>query len=109
MLCVLTHARCVVRLPSSTHTHARHGTTRQEKGLKLELTPIGAAGLAHTLQSSVGLPAGHIGVDAAEVAASAFAKLDLRGSTTGRKVMRKKTDRRTPTVRATRRDSRSLL
>ena len=39
---------------------------RKEKGMKLELTPIGAAGLAHTLQQP-----GAGGIDRAEAAAAA--------------------------------------
>ena len=66
---------------------------RQEKGIKLELTPIGAAGLAHTLQQP-----GDGGIDKAESAAVAFAKLDLQGSTAGKKIVRKKIDRRMPQV-----------
>ena len=65
---------------------------RKEKGIKLELTPIGAAGLAHTLQQQGG------GIDKAESAATAFAKLDLQGTTAGKQVIRKKTDKRTPAV-----------
>ncbi len=67
---------------------------RQEKGIKLELTPIGAAGLAHTLQQ----PGRGSGIDKAESAAAAFAKLDLQGTTAGKTIVRKKTDRRTPSV-----------
>jgi hypothetical protein len=66
---------------------------RKEKGIKLELTPIGAAGLAHTLQQQGGAD-----IDKAASAAAAFAKFDLQGTTAGRKIVRKKTDRRTPTV-----------
>lgn len=65
---------------------------RKEKGIKLELTPIGAAGLAHTLQQQGG------GIDKAQSAAAAFAKLDLQGTTAGKQVVRKKTDKRTPVV-----------
>lgn len=66
---------------------------RKEKGIKLELTPITATGLAHTLQ----MPGG-IAIDKAESAAAAFAKLDLHGTTAGKNIVRKKTDRRTPMV-----------
>ena len=62
---------------------------RKEKGLKLELTPIATSGLAHTLQ-------GPYKLDDAVAAAAQFASMDLQGSKTGRKVLRKKTEVRKP-------------
>ena len=65
---------------------------RKEKGLKLELTPIATSGLAHTLQ-------GPYKLDDAMSAAAQFASMDLSGTKTGRKVLRKKTEVRKPKPR----------